>query len=248
MHDTTPDRALPPTAPLYGRKVIAPWWHTAVLIAILLGMSALGGLHSRKPGFTAHHLPQYLTTMGFEWLLVGFCWIGLRIKRVPLNALMGESQRSLGADVGLAAVFWVMSMAVLSLAAILLKLLHVGAGSPTKEIAALAPDSALQIALWVLLCITAGICEELIFRGYLLQQFSSFRGRLWIGVLISSLLFGASHGYEGFSTMLVITLYGVMFCLLAIKSRSLRPGMIAHGWHDLFTGLLLALMHHLHAI
>jgi membrane protease YdiL (CAAX protease family) len=243
MHDTLPAE----TTPQYQPKTLAPWWHTIVLIAILLGMSALGSLHSQKAGLGKHHVPQYVLTMGFEWALVGFCWIGLRIRRVPLKSLIGDTQRGFGVDLGIAAVFWVMSMAVLSLAAIALKLLHVGA-APTKEIAALAPDSPWQIALWVLLCVTAGVCEELIFRGYLLQQFASIRGQIWVGVLLSSLLFGASHGYEGLATMLVIALYGAMFCLLAVKIRSLRPGMIAHTWHDLFTGLALALAHRLHAI
>ncbi len=39
--------------------------------------------------------------------------------------------------------------------------------------------------------------------------------------------------------MLMITVYGALFSVLAIKRGSLRAGMIAHAWHDSFTGLLL---------
>jgi hypothetical protein len=101
--------------------------------------------------------------------------------------------------------------------------------------------------LWVLLSISAGICEELTFRGYLLQQFSRAGQRLWIGVLASSLLFGVAHGYEGASGIIAITIYGAMFCLLTIKRDSLRPGMMAHAWHDIFSGIALMLLKHAHA-
>jgi hypothetical protein len=48
--------------------------------------------------------------------------------------------------------------------------------------------------------------------------------------------------------MIAITAYGALFCGLAILRRSLRPGMIAHAWHDIFSGAMLALAHHLHAL
>jgi uncharacterized protein len=230
---------------------IAPWWHTAVVILILLGMSAFGSVHVKQAGFATHHLPQYLTTICFEWALLGFVWIGLRLRRVPLASLMGVRRRGLqglGLDLAFAGIFWIMAMVLLAAVAILLRLVHVGGAAPQKALAGLAPQSALDVVLWVGLCVTAGICEELIFRGYFLRQFAVLGRKVWVGVLISSLLFGASHGYEGLTTMLVITVYGAMFCVLAQKSGSLRPGMMAHCWHDLFTGITLALLRHMHAL
>jgi hypothetical protein len=69
---------------------------------------------------------------------------------------------------------------------------------------------------------------------------------LWIGVACSSLLFGVSHGYEGAAGMIAITAYGAMFCVLAILRKGLRPGMIAHAWHDIFSGVMLAMLRHFH--
>jgi hypothetical protein len=71
---------------------------------------------------------------------------------------------------------------------------------------------------------------------------------VWLGVLCSSLLFGVSHGYEGAAGMIAITAYGAMFCALAIVRDSLRPGMIAHAWHDIFSGVMLALIRHFHVL
>ena len=64
-------------------------------------------------------------------------------------------------------------------------------------------------------------------------------------MLLSALIFGLSHAYEGQQRMILITVYGAMFGTLAILRKSLRPGMIAHAWHDTFQGALLMLADHL---
>ncbi len=38
--------------------------------------------------------------------------------------------------------------------------------------------------------------------------------------------------------MITITVYGALFGLLAWWRRSLRPGMIAHAWTDIFSGVI----------
>jgi hypothetical protein len=119
--------------------------------------------------------------------------------------------------------------------------------SPQKTIAQLAPQNTLQLLLWIVLSISAGICEELVFRGYLLQQFTHAGRHLYIGVLVSSLIFGVAHGYEGASGMIAITIYGSLFCILAIRRGSLRAGMMAHAWHDIFSGIVLMILKHAHA-
>jgi membrane protease YdiL (CAAX protease family) len=62
------------------------------------------------------------------------------------------------------------------------------------------------------------------------------------GVLISATVFGAAHGYEGGPRMMLIGIYGLMFGLLAWWRKSLRPGMIAHAWHDAISGAVLHLL------
>ena len=75
--------------------------------------------------------------------------------------------------------------------------------------------------------------------GYLQQQFTRLTRRIWIGIAISAVFFGLSHGYEGASGMLLITLYGAFFGILAHLRCSLRPGIIAHAWHDSLSGVVL---------
>ncbi|MBV8630170.1 MAG: CPBP family intramembrane metalloprotease [Silvibacterium sp.] len=224
---------------------VAPWWHTAVLIAVTIGVSVLSSVHATA--FGAHHLGHYTITLAWEWALAVFAWWGIKLQRVQLRQLLGEWRSGAGAwlaDFATALIFWLMAAILLAALSVLLYFLHLR--RLEKAVLDLAPKNAAEFALWVALCITAGIVEEFLFRGYFLQQFASIKRRLWIGVFASSLLFGAAHGYEGVGAMIAITAYGGMFCALATQQRSLRAGMMAHAWHDLITGAALALAKYLH--
>jgi uncharacterized protein len=240
--------AAPATWPAPARS-IAPWWHAALLVAFLLSVSVLTGIESKAGGFSAGHVRRYLFGIVWEWLLAALAWWGIRMRHVPVRQLLGRRRRGWkmwARDFGVAMIFWIISMIVLAAIAVVLRLMHL----VTVQRAALdlAPQSALEFALWFGLCITAGMVEEFVFRGYLLQQFASIGGRLWLGVLVSSVLFGASHGYQGIGGMIAITAYGAMFCVLTVKRKSLRAGMMAHAWHDSVTGIALAMVKHFHLI
>ena len=244
VHEANPVATLP-EAP----HAIAPWWHTAILIVLLLGISLMGGRQTKKVSLASHHVSQYLFTFAWEWILAALVLWGLWMRRTPLRQILGirrDGLKGLLRDARAAFVFWIMALIVLTAVGTLLQGLHFS--SPQKSLMDLAPQGGKEILLWVTLSISAGICEELLFRGYLLQQFVSMRSKLWVAALASSLLFGMAHGYEGASGMIAITAFGAMFCMLAIKQESLRAGMIAHAWHDAFSGIMLALMKHFHAM
>lgn len=229
---------------------IAPWWHTALLVVIILGISALGGLHAKPAKLGGHHIAQYVVTIVWEWVLALIAWWGLRMQGTPIRQVLGR--RRVGVkewfrDFGIALVFWIIAIIILGAVASALRFSHLMHATP-KTVLALAPQTIVQLLVWIALCCTAGIVEEFVFRGYLLQQFSSIGGKVWIGVVVSSLLFGAGHGYEGIGAMIVIAVYGALFCVLAIRRESLRAGMIAHAWHDSITGVALAIAKHAHLI
>jgi uncharacterized protein len=230
-------------------RPIAPWWHTAILVAILIGFSFLSSLHSKSAALGAGHIIRYALTIVWEWLLALLTWWGIRMRRTPLREVLGVRRtgaREWARDFGFALVFWIIAMILLAAIAVLLRLFHLV--PPEKVISAIAPQSLVQLLVWIALCVTAGMVEEFVFRGYLLQQFAAIRGNIWIGVVCSSLLFGCAHGYEGIGGMLAITAYGAMFCVLAIYRRSLRAGMMAHAWHDSLAGVALAIAKHAHLL
>lgn len=226
-------------------RTIAPWWHTVLLIVPLLVFSLLGSIRPTHHALSRHHVAQYLATLAWEWVLAALVLWGIHMRRVPLRQLLGarrSTPRDWRDDIILAAAFWIASVAVLTVIGIIFKLAHLS--TPQKMLMQLAPQNALELLLWVVLSISAGICEELVFRGYLLQQFARASRSIWAGIAISSLLFGVAHGYERASGMIAITIYGALFCVLTIKRGSLRPGMMAHAWHDIFSGIALVLLKH----
>jgi membrane protease YdiL (CAAX protease family) len=86
--------------------------------------------------------------------------------------------------------------------------------------------------------ISAGISEEIVFRGYLQRQLTALTGRTWLALLLQVTVFGIAHGYQGVQNCVAIALYGALFTLLALWRKSLRPGMIAHACTDIAGGLL----------
>ncbi|WP_170140762.1 CPBP family intramembrane glutamic endopeptidase [Oceanobacillus arenosus] len=69
-----------------------------------------------------------------------------------------------------------------------------------------------------MIAITAGVCEEIIFRGVMLYYLSYLPFELPIIAIgiISSLLFGIVHLYQGWKGVLLTTYLGAIFFLLFV--------------------------------
>jgi len=237
------ETATAPAPPSGDPQRIAPLWHTAVLVIAILLLSAGGSNRQHLVTTSRTRVLQYLLTLTWEWLLFAFCVWGARKSGTGLRELVGGRWREIEdvlIDLLMAAGFWVAAMIVLSLAA---RLLHLAGGNQLddvrRQIGFLVPRSAREVVLWILLSMTAGICEEVVFRGYLQRQLAALAKNVWAGIVLSGLIFGFAHGYEGARRMMLVGIYGMLFGLLAHFRRSLRPGMIAHAFHDGITGLAL---------
>ena len=222
--------------------VIAPVWHTAGLLLILglitLVMSMLG-VH--RMGQAETRMTGYLITMTIEWAMVAYIALGVRWKGPSLLALTGRnllSLRSIALDLGLAVAYLIAANIVLGVLGFILG--HIVHSSPDKAILNLLPHSAPEMIVWVLLSLTAGICEELIFRGYLQRQFTVWTGNAAAGIALQGIVFGVAHAYQGPSKIIIITVFGCMFGSLAWWRKSLRPGMAAHFLQDGISGVMMA--------
>ena len=103
-------------------------------------------------------------------------------------------------------------------------------GQNIDELVAQASKSA---GWWLAVSITAAICEEVIFRGYLLTRMKAVLGRGWLlPVFISTLAFATGHLYQGWGGGILLFVYGMLFCVLYITSGSLWPGILAHFIQD----------------
>jgi membrane protease YdiL (CAAX protease family) len=104
------------------------------------------------------------------------------------------------------------------------------------SIQTLLPQRTVEILLWMGVSISAGICEELVFRGHFQRQFHAYTHSRWIALFLQAVLFGVSHGYQGAAACAKITILGALYGSLALWRKSLRPGMMAHAWSDILSG------------
>ena len=224
-----------------------PYWHTAVLLSVLVVFS-IGNMKSSQAVHAGPHVRIYLATMIYEWLLTAFVWWGLRRSGGSLRELIGGRWHSIGdffLDIVIAMGVWLGALMVIALAAFAMGMNHPGNLSDAqKHIGFLAPQNKLEILLWVGLSSTAGFCEEVLFRGYFQKQFTRLLRCRWIALVAVSILFGLGHGYEGVQRMVLIAVLGFAFGLMSILRKSLRPAMMAHTIQDTISGLLLRALPH----
>jgi membrane protease YdiL (CAAX protease family) len=135
-------------------------------------------------------------------------------------------------DLAIAAPFWVLWEATAYAAHWL-----VGPSS-AKSVDSLLPRSLLEILIWIAVSMTAGICEELAFRGYLQRQCHALTGNIVAAVLAQALIFGVAHAYQGWKNVVVISVLGVLYGALVAWRRNVRASMIAHAWGDIWEGWL----------
>jgi membrane protease YdiL (CAAX protease family) len=94
------------------------------------------------------------------------------------------------------------------------------------------PGGFLMGCLALAMSVAIAFSEELVMRGYLLPRFERLLGATWRAVLVTSLLFGACHLYQGYSHAVAIAASGFVkacaFCLI----RRLWPLVVAHALTD----------------
>jgi uncharacterized protein len=230
------------------RKLLAPIWHTVLLILIVVGNSYFTATNLPKAGggSSKSKILEYIFTIALEFFLLAVVWFGIRLRGVKMRDLVGGRWKSVEdvlIDIGIAAGFWIFSLGVLAGFAYLLGLARAsGTQEAKKMIDLLGPQNWQALVMFIILSIVAGLVEEIIFRGYLQRQFAAITGNVYIGLIVSAIIFGSGHGYEGLKRMVLIAIYGSLFGLLALWRKSLRPGMMAHAWHDSISGVALYLV------
>jgi membrane protease YdiL (CAAX protease family) len=230
-----------------GALQIASWKHFMGFLLIGAGVAALGFLAQHAPtggrrrnleshlGRHGQAIPIYLAAILMDWALLYYCWAGVHHRGGNLETLSGgrwTSWKSVATDVGIAVPFWVLwegaEYGVYSLLG----------PSRAKSLDSLLPQSPLEILIWIATSITAGICEEMAFRGYLQRQFHALTGSVAMAVVAQGLVFGLLHSYQGWMNVIVICVLGVLFGILAAWRRNLRTNIMIHAWGDVWSGWL----------
>jgi uncharacterized protein len=231
--------------------------HLIGLLLLLFGIAAAGFFaqhHAAAPASTApagqladhsKAIHIYLVALFMDWALFYYCYAGVRRRGGTLASLSGgrwTSAKDVLTDVAIAIPFWALwEGAAYGVHYLLDVLNHTGT---VAAVDSLLPKSLVEITLWILLCLTAGFCEEIAFRGYLQKQFHALSGSIAIAVVLQGIVFGIAHGYQGWKNVVVITVLGLLYGTLAAWRRDLRVNMISHAWSDAWGGWLEFILFH----
>jgi len=98
------------------------------------------------------------------------------------------------------------------------------------------PTNRQEKKMWTYVSITAGITEEILYRGFLIFALGSlFPGAsIWFSILTASLLFGLAHTYQGFIGVMRTTLIGIWFTVVYLAAGSILPLIAFHALVDYF--------------
>lgn len=205
----------------------------ALLVVAIPIVAMLTARRLQRPEIAGGSKPlRYVRIMAVLWSIAALAVLALR--------LYGESPK----DVGLRAPHapW----EYLTGAAVALFLIGLSAGRAdiganyARRISVVVPTTKVEWVLFVALAITAGVCEEFLYRGYALTKVAELSGSLLAGVVASALAFGAAHWYQGRMGMIGAGLSGFLYALLFIATGSLWPCIFGHIAQDIFGGALLS--------
>ena len=98
------------------------------------------------------------------------------------------------------------------------------------------PTNGIEIFGFYLLSITAGVCEEILYRGFL---FYAFDMPAIVLVFLTATIFGFAHAYQGVQGMVSTGILGIAFAALYYYGGSLWPPILLHALIDIGNGYTL---------
>jgi membrane protease YdiL (CAAX protease family) len=98
------------------------------------------------------------------------------------------------------------------------------------------PQSTVELLPYLALAITAGLCEEFLYRGFAMAVLGYVGLQAWSVVLLSSILFGLAHSYQGRGGIVMTLLIGLILGASRIAYDSLVPAVFWHSAMDVVAG------------
>jgi uncharacterized protein len=219
-----------------------PWDFWLIFLVLVLvipwrGRRRLQKLLALPRVSTRQRLALYFSTIAFQWfvaLVAGWrAWArGLSAAQLGLTAHGGGEL----AFVSLAGVALFSLLHWLNLRRIG-KLPPSGRGPLQALAERLLPGNRSELVPYLALAVTAGICEEFLYRGFVMAALARSGFAPWGTVLASSILFGLAHLYQGRGGFVSTALVGAVFAVARIAYHSLVPVMLWHAAVDIVAGI-----------
>ncbi|GAC06402.1 CPBP family intramembrane glutamic endopeptidase [Paraglaciecola chathamensis] len=188
-------------------------------------------------------LGAYVSSIILLWIPTLYLFIGMSLGKVKTADLSLVWAGSLNNCLGAMGLLLIMSYFAFSLFSVKkTKETHQNIRLQLDHVAWLMPRSLKELTLFTGgLSLSAGICEELLFRGFLWQLLTPILG-LWPALLLSSILFGVAHYYQGWPHVLRTGVMGIALGLVLWLTESIWIAIALHALIDMYGGLLAYLV------
>jgi membrane protease YdiL (CAAX protease family) len=218
-------------------------WDVALIFFILVvllpwrGRVKMKKLLNQPQVGTMERLTLYASTIAFQWLMASVvawrAWIhgytaaqlGLTVTdrgRLLVVAIVG--------GVTIATLQWLNLRRVAKI--------PIDKRGPIVAIAQrIFPQSTVELLPFFALAITAGLCEEFLYRGFVMAVLAHIGFPVWGAVLVSSVMFGLAHLYQGRSGLVGTLLVGTVLGIARIAYDSLVPVIFWHSALDMVAGV-----------
>jgi uncharacterized protein len=219
-----------------------PWdfWVIVVFLGVVIpwrGHARLKKLLALPVVDTKEKLALYAATIGFQWALCGVvAWRAIARGVTGQELGLGSSGLVRIVSAGVLGAVLVGGLQWLNLRRI--GRMEGAAPELLRKLASrLLPVTLIEYLPYSALAITAGVCEEFIYRGFLLAALFRMGWPVWVGVVLTSALFGFAHAYQGRAGILSTGIFGVVLALGRLGFGSLVPVMMWHAGLDLAAGI-----------
>lgn len=206
-------------------------WPARAFLAVLVGpLPALAVVQARALA-EAPPIPRvaiYLNSMISLWILAGLC--------LAAALTSGFTRRLLGLTlIDTRSTMWWTLLCLAAAAAIYIagKLLRIREHPLLERV---LPVTTREKLWFIPLSITAGVCEELVFRGFAIAALTAATGNDWFGAVTAAGLFGVLHAYQGSVGIARTAALGFVLSMPLLLTGSLLPAMIAHTLIDVAGG------------
>jgi membrane protease YdiL (CAAX protease family) len=180
---------------------------------------------------TVRRLPLYLGSALSLWVLAGVT-LGVALTGGLQPAAIGLVTGDVGQQ-----LLWAAGVILLAEGTILAG--HRLGLRESPLMALLLPRTGRERVAFFGLALSAGVCEELVFRGFLITVLSAATGSLTMALLLSALAFGITHAYQEPAGAARATLLGLLLAAPVVATGSVLGAALAHAAIDVIGGYWL---------
>jgi len=170
----------------------------------------------------------WLVVAALHWSSLAAALSVVRRAGMTANSIGLPSLRRLVAASGLLLVFGVLVFAARELIG---RVDWVGDRVPVFGVA--APATTVERLVWIPMALTAGICEESVYRGFAILGLRRLGYTLRGALVLSLIAFAFVHGPSAIVFFPVYAVVGLAFAVPLLRTGSLLPGIAAHAAFDM---------------